>query len=266
VSHSVPLSIHFILFDSTEIEPPMGEKNKKDTTLILTQKTDANMKVKKSSKLNSVAKNFTSAQKLKFDILRRVFQKIDDDKDGFLSVEDFVKYCKSHGTYRSLAWIKQWISFKDLDEDGKLSLEEFVLSYFDVKDEHLHDNKMLLSFATIKLLFTNRDAKFILETIMEVMKNSLDSPERVDLQYLSVTNAIFPAIENLGLVTSFVEAVGFHPHHENKYLFRLIPWNIAQSDVNQALLLPFEGVLHDLFNCYSQLLDSGICELAFGKF
>jgi hypothetical protein len=79
--------------------------------------------------LAAFMKGATAAQLAQISMIRKVFEKMDADKDGILSVGDIKAYFRTIGRNSSDAIARKWIRDRDIDQDGAVSLVEFVSSY-----------------------------------------------------------------------------------------------------------------------------------------
>ena len=71
----------------------------------------------------------TAAQQAQIKMIVRVFEGMDADKDGLLSAADVRAYFRSVGRSATDSSVQKWIASRDVDQDGAVSLAEFVASY-----------------------------------------------------------------------------------------------------------------------------------------
>ena len=74
-------------------------------------------------------KGASPAQQMQVKMIGQVFADMDTDKDGLLSPADVRTYFRSIGRNASDVIVKKWIASRDIDQDGAVSLKEFVASY-----------------------------------------------------------------------------------------------------------------------------------------
>ena len=60
-----------------------------------------------------------------FDI-NMIFESVDKEKKGFLNCEDFKKVLNKYGVFSTKSELKGLLRRFDRDEDGKVTLEEFI--------------------------------------------------------------------------------------------------------------------------------------------
>lgn len=71
----------------------------------------------------------SAAQQAQIKMIVRVFEGMDADKDGLLSAADVRAYFRSVGRSATDGIVHKWIASRDVDQDGAVSLAEFVASY-----------------------------------------------------------------------------------------------------------------------------------------
>lgn len=71
----------------------------------------------------------TAAQRAQVTMIRHVFETMDADKDGLLSMSDVRAYFRAIGRNASDLAVRKWIGARDIDQDGAVSLSEFVASF-----------------------------------------------------------------------------------------------------------------------------------------
>ena len=71
----------------------------------------------------------TAAQQAQISMIKEIFDLMDADKDGLLSVGDVRAYFRAIGRNASDLVTRKWIRERDIDQDGAVSLAEFVGSY-----------------------------------------------------------------------------------------------------------------------------------------
>ena len=62
-------------------------------------------------------------------MFRRVFDNIDADKDGYITSRDLKTTFSKMMVDSSESKIQKWISMRDVDQDGKVAFEEFIMSF-----------------------------------------------------------------------------------------------------------------------------------------
>lgn len=79
--------------------------------------------------LENFLKNASNAQISQIEMIKSVFEKMDIDKDGLLTINDVKVYFKSIGRHSTDLAVRQWIESRDIDQDGAVSLVEFIASF-----------------------------------------------------------------------------------------------------------------------------------------
>lgn len=62
-------------------------------------------------------------------MISSVFETMDADGDGLLSMNDMKAYFRGIGKNSSDTFVRRWINARDIDQNGTVSLIEFVASY-----------------------------------------------------------------------------------------------------------------------------------------
>ena len=72
--------------------------------------------------------NYIAAQlpQKEISLLRKVFLEIDENKDGYLTVEELSEYFKKHDNNPHFEDIKEIIKYMDVDHNGQLAYNEFI--------------------------------------------------------------------------------------------------------------------------------------------
>ena len=112
---------------------PISSRTKPDIIMAATKIGSNPAASKKRSVTNSELKSFlkgaSAAQQAQIQMIYRVFDIMDADSDGFLSVSDVKSYFRSVGRVSDDLTVKKWIRARDINQSGTVSLPEFVASY-----------------------------------------------------------------------------------------------------------------------------------------
>ncbi|CAH8876185.1 unnamed protein product [Trichobilharzia szidati] len=57
---------------------------------------------------------------------KRVFQQIDKDNSGKVSIKEMEEFTQSSGAHENLEDLRKWIAENDKDKDGEINCEEFL--------------------------------------------------------------------------------------------------------------------------------------------
>ena len=79
--------------------------------------------------LQNFLRGASVAQKAQIGMIQDVFSKMDVDGDGLLSINDVRQYFRAIGKFASDLEVRKWINSRDIDQDGTVSLSEFIASY-----------------------------------------------------------------------------------------------------------------------------------------
>ena len=130
------------------------------------------------------------AQKNQLTMIRNVFTNMDIDNDGILSIGDVKAYFGSVGRNSSDGEVRKWIAARDIDQDGAVSLAEFIASYtlqLDPNSQSADRNGKLttvknevspvaIAFGTVKLASTVQETLMACDAAIEYSMRILDSP------------------------------------------------------------------------------------------
>jgi hypothetical protein len=92
-------------------------------------KSEATNKKNAPLALRAFTKGASVAQLSQLKMIQDVFSVMDADNDGILSVNDVKSYFSSINRNASDAVVRKWIRERDIDQDGAVSLVEFVSSF-----------------------------------------------------------------------------------------------------------------------------------------
>lgn len=142
--------------------------------------------------LQAFLRGATAAQKAQVEMIKQVFDRMDADNDGLLSMSDVRVYFRSMGRNASDPVVRRWIQLRDVDQDGAVSLSEFVASfalqldpsskYFDrsnllVDKKNTHEVSAVTSaFGAMRLGCTTYEAIAACDAIEHYVQRILDSP------------------------------------------------------------------------------------------
>ena len=86
-------------------------------------------KAASQAQLGEYTRGATAAQQAQVKMIAQVFEAMDADGDGALSVADVRAYFRTVGRPAEEAVVRQWVASRDVDQDGVVGLGEFVASY-----------------------------------------------------------------------------------------------------------------------------------------
>ena len=219
---------------------PNNKKQQKRGKLLTTRtkslSTTELLSTNKSLGLNSSAghnhlQNFmrgaSVAQKAQISMIQDVFKKMDVDGDGLLSVNDVRQYFRAIGKYASDVEVRKWISSRDIDQDGTVSLSEFIASYSlqldprtvvekpSSKGGNTHEvsevSELTEAFGLVRLGNTESEVVMACESAEGYIRRILDAPSNQALWSIAVVDENFRRrIGKLFGGTKLMTALGFH--------------------------------------------------------
>jgi hypothetical protein len=180
----------------------------------------------KESKLNVVnmlLANSNPAQKLQLAMIQEVFTLMDADKDGLLTAPDIKAYFRSIGRQSTDDVIRKWILHRDIDQDGAVSLKEFIASFSLQLDSTsagygkekeststITESSVTSAFGALRLGNTLEEVLIACETVEEYIRRVLESPSVKAFWNISTEDKIYhQKIGRLFSGTKFIVAMGF---------------------------------------------------------
>ena len=201
--------------------------------------------------LSVFLKGASPAQQVQVKMIGQVFADMDADKDGLLSPADVRTYFRSLGRNASDVIVKKWISSRDIDQDGAVSLGEFIASYSSQldpssahKDKDSDDEPYVspVTSAFGALCLGNTPAE-VVEACMaaeDLIRRILDKPSIQEYWRISVNDDEYNRrIGRLFGGTKLMIALGFEPEQNGAVIAVRDPtgrvWESLPSDVHLML-------------------------------
>jgi hypothetical protein len=210
--------------------------------------------VAQSSKKTLESSKFKNGSKVHIDLLKRVFEKLDLDKDGFVGIEDLQTHLRSAGVIKSQNFARDWLKEKDIDQDGRISLEEFLLHFLPKSSIKVSlDNSLKASLGLIRLFCSPTEAVRICESAMEQMSYLLQDHSTPRSFELSRTMRTFDLEFDLYCSLGFISE-----ESSSSVLFKSSEFIPPKSVVNENM-----EILLDYLSFY---IHTDCCDLHFGKF
>ncbi|RYH28862.1 hypothetical protein EON65_10585 [archaeon] len=219
--------------------------------------------------LSSFTKNASPAQIAQIRMIRKVFDEMDGDKDGVLSVDDVKQYFHSKGRRETDAFIRKWIANRDIDQDGAVSLVEFISSYTSVLDlggglakgNPAQLDKGIQSVTSITLAFGalraanhERDVIMVCDEVTDLISKIIATPQVAELRTIHTSEEKFHRyVGRIMNATKLLMAFGFRPENNGSLLtlrdesgrdYELVPPNVLKE---------LKSKLEEL-NCHRQSL------------
>jgi hypothetical protein len=222
----------------------------------------------------------TAAQRAQITMIRNVFETMDADKDGLLSKSDVRAYFRAVGRNASDADVRRWIDARDVDNDGAVSLSDFVSSYtlqLDPRSRYVgpdgrpvevvqQSTELAEAFGALRLGGTVRETIGACDAADEYVRRVLDSPSVKQFWSIGVNDEKYNLrIGRLFGGTKLMQALGFVLESNGSVLALRDPrgkeWETVPQDVRKEL----NQRLEELQSHRSSLLEPSISNIAAGK-
>jgi hypothetical protein len=230
--------------------------------------------------LQSYTVGATAAQTAQIDMIRRVFVAMDSDGDGLLSASDVKAYFTSINRPSSDAVVRKWIRDRDIDQDGAVSLVEFVSSFaFQLdpssipadakrksqvsKPQHSH---VAAAFGCLRLACSPQELVQAVNAATNYVQRVLDSPSTKEFWRIHIEDAEFR--QNVGRLfggEKLMLALGFEQEDNGKVLALRDPrggiWDIVPLEIRQVLGRNIQELQHHK----NSLLEPSVSNIAAGN-
>ena len=227
--------------------------------------------------LKDFLRGATAAQQTQVKMIQDVFKQMDADSDGLLSVSDVRAYFRSIGRNASDLMTRRWIRARDMDQDGAVSLPEFVASFapqLDPKSKYINDHgkpeepavsatPITAAFGAVKLGCSTAEAIECCKAITEYVRRVIDSPSIKSFWSIVISDAIFQ--RRVGRCfggIKLMNALGFMPEGNGSVLALRDPngkvWEVVPKDV----LVQMNTGLEELASHEAALLEPTISNIA----
>lgn len=177
-----------------------------------------------NSELKLFLKGASAAQQAQVQMIYRVFDIMDSDSDGYLSVNDVKTYFRSLGRISDDVTVKKWIRARDINQTGTVSLPEFVASFAHQLDPDSRSttifqkaaggisivSSIATSFGALKLGNSSPEVLIAVDAIIEYIRRALDSPSTESFWRISKKDSAYN--HNIGRLfggTKLMHSMGF---------------------------------------------------------
>lgn len=226
-------------------------------------------------------KGATAAQQAQIKMIVRVFEGMDADKDGLLSAADVRAYFRSVGRSATDEIVHKWIASRDVDQDGAVSLAEFVASYslqLDPASATSHSNggsssgahparvsPVTPAFGAVCLGNSPAEVQEACVAAEEYVRRVLDSPAVQSYWRIFVSDDAFSRrIGRLFGGIKLMQALGFEPEQNGTVLALRDPsgrvWDSLPADVRVLL----NKRLGELMNHEQAMTEPSVSNVAAG--
>ena len=231
--------------------------------------------------LEMFTKGASPAQLAQISMIKKVFDRMDADGDGLLSPADVRAYFRAIGRNANDSAVRHWMLARDIDQDGSVSLAEFISSYaLQLDPNSSHDHKtstrkgavtladvsaVTAAFGVVSMGCTPPEAIEAINAIEDIVRRALLSPTVKSFWRLNVHDAEFQRrIGRLFGGVKLMHALGFEYEDNGNTLA------IRDSDGKQWDALPAEvqqsmgKKLEELLSHRQALLEPSISNVAAG--
>jgi hypothetical protein len=223
-------------------------------------------------------KGATAAQQAQLKMIKNVFSAMDADKDGLLSVGDVRAYFRAIGRNASDGVVRRWITARDVDQDGAVSLPEFVASFamqLDPSSRAAEGAKgvpipsapevspVTVAFGAVQLGNSPTEVLEACSAVEEYVHRILDAPTVQSFWRIFVSDAAFQRrIGRLFSGTKLMYAMGFEAEDNGGVVALRDPngkrWDTVPQDVRTML----SARLEELQNHKQALLEPSVSNIA----
>ena len=254
------------------------DKNDGKSKEVLTAKQSLKIKGKNNKNAGRSLKDFsvgaTPARFAQIDMIKKVFHIIDSDGDNLLSFADVKAYFRSLNRPSDDLTVRKWIRSRDIDQDGAVSLAEFIASFghqFDASDTPPTFGKsspvdVATAFGMLRIGNSPAEISACLLLIEDYIQRIIDSPGTQSFWRISVSDPSFSnRIGRLVGGVKLMEAFGFVLEQNGSVLALSsndgTSWTTVPSEFRQVLSCRLE----ELKRHKESLLYPTISNLAAGS-
>ena len=209
--------------------------------------------------VKSFYRGASAAQLSQLRMIEEVFKQMDADGDGLLSVSDVRAYFRTIGRNASDLITRRWIRTRDIDQDGAVSLSEFVAAFAPqldpaskfvdaqgkLSDPAVGPSAITIAFGALKLGSTTAEALEACKAAAEYVRRVIDAPSIKSFWSIMVNDALYnKRIGRLFGGTHLMNALGFLPENNGAVLALRDPngksWDVVPQDVKVRLNVSLE--------------------------
>jgi hypothetical protein len=230
--------------------------------------------------LKAFLQGATAAQRAQITMIRNVFETMDADKDGLLSMSDVRAYFRAVGRNATDLAVRKWIASRDVDQDGAVSLSEFVASYAlqldpasrflgadGTPDSANQSTAIAEAFGALRLGGTVLETIAACDAIDEYLRRILDSPSVKPFWSISLSEENFHRrIGRMFGGVKLMQALGFVLESNGTVLALRDPKGKEWDVVPQAIRADLNKRLEELSSHRASLLEPSISNIAAGTY
>lgn len=227
--------------------------------------------------------NASPAQKSQIEMIKRIFTIMDGDGDGILTLSDVRAYFRSIGRNASDLEVRKWIKDRDVDQDGAVSLVEFVSSFapqLDISNrfsgahgsssapfDASHLSPVAVAFGALRLGNSPGEVWDCCSAAQDYVRKVLDSPSVPTFWRIPTSDAQFTKkVGRLFGGTKLMNSLGFLPEENGNVIALRDPngkrWDSVPNDVRQKLM----SRLAELSSHKNSLTEPSISNVSAGWF
>ncbi|KAJ1409004.1 hypothetical protein B484DRAFT_403358 [Ochromonadaceae sp. CCMP2298] len=227
------------------------------------------------SHLKTFLAGATAAQRAQIAMIRGVFERMDADRDGLLSMADVRAYFRAIGRNASDLAVRRWITARDVDQDGTVSLTEFVGSYALQLDPASQPpdpagrasapqvSALTEAFGALRLGGTALEVAAACEAADGYLRKILDSPGVRSFWSVHVGEESFHRrVGRLFAGTKLMQALGFQFENNGTVLAIRDPKGKEWDIVPQAVRVALHARLEELHSHRAAILEPSISNIA----
>ena len=217
----------------------------------------------------------SAAQQSQIKMISQVFEAMDADGDGQLSVADVRAYFRTIGRNASDLVVRKWIGQRDVDQDGAVSLAEFVSSYslqLDpaslIKGIPASHTTSPVTAAFGALCLGNSPAEVADACIAteEYVRRVLDSPSVHSFWRIFISDDAFnKRIGRLFGGIKLIQSMGFEPEQNGTVMALRDPTGRAWDSLPVDIRVMMNTRLGELKSHEQALMEPSVSNIAAGK-
>lgn len=227
--------------------------------------------------LRSFTKGASAAQLAQLKMIQDVFSQMDADGDGILCVADVKSYFNAINKNSSDSFVRKWIRDRDVDQDGAVSLVEFISSFAHQLDPASDSTSktpqnntteisdVTSSFGAIRMGCSHLEVMNCVTAVEEYVGKILDSPSVAAFWRIPVNDSNFHSkIGRLFGGLKLMKALGFVLEDNANALALRDAQGTKWETVPPAVRVSLSSRLEELRKHKSSLFEPTISNIAAG--
>jgi len=211
-------------------------------------------------------KGKTLAQRAQLEMVRMAFNRLDLNHDGMISAEDLRTAFRQMGVDAGDRRVRQWIKERDIDQDERVSFEEFVVSFGALfqpdtagwqkaedqsslilpEDSH-GASPLAAAFGTLRLYTSIPECIVAVEYIQDLIEHILGSPSSTAYWRIRTTDKLFDSsVGRLFGGIALMESIGFQLEENATVLALADPKGLRWSTVPDYMIRSLKRTKEEL--------------------